>query len=293
MAESCDELTGRFIGRELGPATILKKLNEKAGELVFLAFQRTLRRQVAVKVLLKSQKSAPIKKEWFEREARIVAGLAHPNIVPIFEIGEAEDCYFQVIQIVEGTDLASVIKNRLKHPIPARRLMPLKDAVGVVLKILNGLAYAHEEGVVHLDMKPANILLESRAGRPLIADFGIASILEGEIPKGIIVGSPLYMAPERISNRNRDKLADVYSMGILLFELLAGELPLREKTVKGILRLKKRDPDNLFLQKPSQVTPRLSPVYDQIIARATATTPQDRYRDCSLFAAALEKAVKV
>ncbi len=270
-----------FIGRDLGTVTLLKPLGRGTMGVVFLGFQRTLKRQVAVKILLKNSRSNPQSRDSFQYEAELVAGLNHPNIVPIFEMGEAEDCYYQIIQIVRGGDLDRLLQQRLRNPIPSRRTMPIRDSVQLITQVLDGLGYAHEEGVVHQDIKPANILLDERSGRPLIADFGIARTLRNEIrQEGTIVGSPLFMAPELVASQQSDPRSDIYAVGIMLFQMCVGVLPLTESSPMGILTRKIEAPDTVFKFRPSQVTPRIDTEFEAIILRAMASRPTDRYQSC-------------
>jgi eukaryotic-like serine/threonine-protein kinase len=173
--------TKAFIGRELGTVTLLKVLGQGANGVVFAAFQRTLKRQVAVKVLPKSEALRQTSRELFLQEAEMVAALNHPNIIPIFEMGEAADCYYQVMQLVQGSDLETIIEKRLNNPLPTRRSLSVADSLNIMAQVLDGLGYAHDEGVIHQDIKPSNTLIEERSRRPLIADFGIATTLGLEI----------------------------------------------------------------------------------------------------------------
>lgn len=274
-----------FIGRELGTVTVVSLVGAGAAGMVFMGFQRTLKRQVAVKILPKGKTSAVQDSEKFLAEAEIVAGLSHPNIIPIHEVGESDDCFFQVIQIVKGDDLEKVIKKIRNHPIPRKRLLPVKEAVRICLGVLDGLAYAHEEGVVHNDIKPANILLEQRQKRPLIADFGIASFLRKSTDTDDnLLGTPLYMAPEYVMGGEYDGRADLYSVGVMLFQMLSEELPLREKDPVSLLTLKMRDPQRVFTHRPLEVSPVIDRPLDSIILRAIAPQPAERYRDGSAFA---------
>ena len=227
--------------------------------VVFVAFQKTLKRQVAVKVLSKNRENLILAGELFRDEGEIVAGLAHPNIIPIFEMGETDDCYFQVMQLVDGIDLRSTVKRLSKHPIPTKRLMPLDEAIDIIIHVADALGYAHEEGVVHQDIKPANILIDNRTRRPLVADFGIARALMGEYKsEGLIVGSPLYMAPEQALGKMTDGRADIYSLGVMLFEMASGNLPIRhDDSVDHMLERKKFAPDTFFTKLPSQTSPRI------------------------------------
>jgi serine/threonine-protein kinase len=272
-----------FIGRELGNVTLIRELGRGVMGVVFVAFQKTLKRQVAVKVLAKSGENSQLARELFRDEGEVVAVLSHPNISPIFEMGEADDCFYQVMQLVDGIDLRSMLKRLPKHPIPSKRLMPLDEAISIIMQIADALGYAHEEGVVHQDIKPANILIETRSNRPLVADFGIARAFGGEYKsEGLIVGSPLYMSPEQAMGKTTDGRADIYSLGVMLFEMSAGRLPVRlDDKVEMILERKKYAPDTFFTKLPSQMSPRIEGPLEKIILRATAAMVEQRYQNCA------------
>ncbi len=273
-----------IIGKQLGTVTTLKMLGRGAMGAVFVAFQHSLKRQVAVKVLPKSLAMTELSRQQFRDEAEIIASLSHPNIIPIFEMGETDTLYFQVMQLVQGADLGSILRNRLKHPLPSKRLLPRESTLHFIMDILDGLAYAHEEEVVHQDIKPANILIETRRNRPLIADFGIAKAAQLEYKaQGLLVGTPLYLSPEQARAQATDARADIYSTGVILFEMLAGALPLRREPVKQMLHRKARTPDTLYTMRPSETSPLIDTALERIILRAVAPHREDRYPDCRTF----------
>jgi serine/threonine-protein kinase len=274
----------KFIGRELGTVTLLKVLGQGANGIVFVAFQRTLKRQVAVKILLKTERTTEESRQMFNLEAEMVAALSHPNIIPVFEMGEADDCYYQVMQLIKGSDLETVIENRLKNPLPTRRTLPINETVQIMRQVLDALGYAHEEGVIHQDIKPANTLMEERLNRPLIADFGIARTIEaGSSEKQVLVGSPLYMAPERVKEHSADARADIFSAGVMLFKMLVGKLPVSEHNVMALLLKKVKDPDGVFTQRPSQMSRTVDDGLEQIVYKAIAPDPEKRYQTCRDF----------
>lgn len=273
-----------YIGREMGTVTILRLLGQGAMAAVFIAYQRTLKRQVAVKILPKTASRSGQSREQFQQEAEVVAGLSHPNIVPIFEMGEEDDCYYQVMQLVKGLDLETTINNRLKHPVPAKRLFPARDSIKIVQQILDGLGSAHEEGVVHRDIKPANILMERQRNRPLISDFGIAQTLQsGNSSESTVVGSPLYMAPECVSGNPVDWRTDIYSVAVILLRLLCGTLPLATRDAMALLAAKMESPERVFTTLPSQASPFIDEALEHIILRGLAPDPLQRHQSCAEF----------
>jgi serine/threonine-protein kinase len=280
--------SAKFIGTSMGNVTILRELGRGNMGIVFIGFQNSLKRQVAVKTLPKALIPNLKASEQFRDEAEIVAGLNHPNIIPIFEMGETDDVYFQVIQLVTGSDLRTIIRNLAKHPVPSKRILPFRQTVDIMVQVLEGLAFAHDEGVVHQDIKPANILMDEKTRRPLIADFGIARTAQMEYSAGgVIVGTPTYLSPEQASTQPTDCRTDVYSAGIVLFEMLAGRLPIRKEKVQDLLLRKIHSPNTFFEIPPSQASTAINTRLERIILQATAGDPDDRYPDCRIFAADL------
>ena len=169
--------------------------------------------------------------------------------------------------------------------------MPLDEAINIIIQVADALGYAHEEGVVHQDIKPANILIDNRTRRPLVADFGIARALMGEYKSdGLIVGSPLYMAPEQALGKVTDGRADIYSLGVMLFEMASGNLPIRhDDNVDHMLERKKYAPDTFFTKLPSHTSQRIDASLEKIIMRATAPLVGQRYQDCAGLSSDLEQ----
>ena len=279
-----------FIGRELANVTIVKELGRGTMGVVFTGFQKSLKRQVAVKVLHKAHACNAATWQSFRDEGEAIAVLNHPNIVPIYEMGEEDDCYFQVMQLVDGSDLRTILRRTFKHPLPLKRLLPLDQTLEIVIQVLNGLNFAHDEGVIHQDVKPGNILVERRDHRPLIADFGIARIFEADYcSQGKIVGTPLYMAPEQAAGKTTDGKADIYSMGVILFEMCAGMLPVKEEPVRDLIERKKYAPETFFIVKPSKASPLVDERLERIILKATAPKPEQRYARCEAYSDDLQR----
>jgi serine/threonine-protein kinase len=277
----------RIIGGTVGSATILQELARGNMGIVFTAFQQTLKRRIAVKILPKCQYTEDSVR-LFEQEAEAAAGLSHPGIVPIYEIGETPDFRYFTMQLIDGSPLSEDLEKMAKNPIPSRRLLPVKTALSIVRQILEALAYAHRSGVVHRDIKPENILIVKGSQIPVITDFGIANMLSARTDsRAVARGSPLYMAPEQILGEDADARVDVYAAGVLLFRLLVERLPLIDHAShEDILRSKVLG-ENIFRRSPSQANPRLNPEMDSIVAAATAATTDRRYPACREFAEAL------
>jgi serine/threonine-protein kinase len=275
------------IGMTIGNATILKELARGNMGIVFIAYQQRLKRRIAVKVLPKclwTDDSIRL----FEQEAEAVAGLSHPNIVPVYDIGENEFFRYFTMQLIDGTSLAEVLGKIAKNPLPSRRILPVKTALSILRQLLEALEYAHGRGVIHLDVKPENILLCTPAHIPIITDFGISRMVgHPNCASPVLRGSPLYMAPEQITLAETDARADVYAAGVLLFRLLVEKMPLVACSSYEDLLRRKAGGHLIFSRTPSQVNPRLHPDIDDIVAMAMSTAPHQRFATCGHFLCAL------
>jgi serine/threonine-protein kinase len=280
---------GAAIGMTVGGATILKELARGNMGIVFTAFQRSLKRPIAVKILPKCMYTAESIR-LFEQEAEAVAGLSHPNIVPIYEIGETHDFRYFTMQLIDGAPLSALLRNTARNPLPSRRILPLRTALSISRQVLEALEYAHRRGVVHRDIKPENILVVAGSRIPVITDFGISRIVAADADALVIPrGSPLYMAPEQIAGSDCDARADVHAAGVLLFRLLVEKLPLVAYSVREDILKRKLAGRPIFASAPSKANPRLSPEMDEIIACATAHAPDGRYASCRDFLGALDR----
>ncbi|MBU1170217.1 MAG: serine/threonine protein kinase [Proteobacteria bacterium] len=278
-----------LIGNQIGSSTIIRELARGGMSIIFVAFQRTLKRQIAVKILPKkliTSKTASL----FQQEAESAAILYHPNIIPIYEVGETDDFLFFTMQLVAGDTLSHLIKKAGKNIIPSRRFLPVERSIKMMFQILDALGYAHNQGIVHRDIKPGNILLDSVSNRPVVTDFGIAKVLRNDDDsKPIIQGTPVYMAPEQIVNRDVDGRADIYASGVMFYQMLVERLPLpRLKSTIALLKLKVKSNESIFTHKPSELNPVLHPAMDDIIFKATQKDIDLRYQTGREFIKDLE-----
>ena len=226
-----------FIGRTLnGRYEVLARLGVGGVGVVYQGRQVQLDRLVAIKVLQQSAAASPEWRRRFEREARVLSALAHPNVVPITDFGIDGDVPYLVMELLQGKTLADLIN---EGPVsPAR-------ALDIVRQTLRGLAFAHGQGIAHRDLKPANIFLQAlpdHADHVRLLDFGMAKFLEGASSPspaenlsrvGVVFGTPSYMAPEQAKAERVDTRADIYAAGAILFQLLAGRLPYVADTPEG------------------------------------------------------------
>jgi serine/threonine-protein kinase len=188
------------------------------------------------------------------------------------------------MQLIDGEDLRTFIHRHQLHPVPSRRVIPLQTSLQIMIQVLDALAYAHEEGVIHRDIKPANIMIDNHSSRTYLADFGIASsVLTEKTPSDVILGTPLYISPEQAWGKSIDNRADIYSAGIVLFELLLGILPLSTRSLDEIIKIKLYNPEKLFTSSPSSASSSIDKDLENIILQATAAEIDDRYFNCTVF----------
>ena len=278
-----------LIGAKVGTSTIMKELGRGSMAIVFIAFQQTLKRKIALKILPKSLLTSTAS-DRFQQEAEAAAILSHPNIIPIYEVGESDEFLFMSMQLVQGNDLYQYIRNAQKQIIPSRRILPLSFSIQIIIQVLDGLGYAHSQDIVHRDIKPANILIEKHTKRPLISDFGMVKFVRGdEIGKTMILGTPIYMAPEQISKSVVDGRADLYAVGTMLFQMIVEKLPIPNyDSLKSVLKHKMTEKAGIFLKMPSQLNSDLNENMDHIIQKAIAYDPAHRYSSSDEFIKALK-----
>ncbi|MEJ5359357.1 MAG: serine/threonine-protein kinase [Desulfobacterales bacterium] len=279
----------RLVGRQVGSATLLEELARGSMGIVFEAYQHTLKRRIAVKVLPEDGADEEAVR-LFTQEALAAAGLAHPHIVPVYEIGREPGFHWFSMPLIRGESLDRRLRRLAAHPVPGRRMLSAAEALAFLQQVLEALDFAHRHGVVHRDVKPANILLADGSLLPLLTDFGIACLRRpgGEALK-TARGSPLYMAPEQILEPAADERVDVYAAGVLLFRLLVPELPLIPHRSVEELLVAKSTGKPVFTRRPSEVNPRLDREMDALIAQATAFRREERFASCRRFAEALAR----
>lgn len=276
-----------LIGQDIGSSTLLEEIARGNMGAVFVGYQGSLKRKIAIKVLPKSVMT-PRNARLFQQEAELAAILSHPNIIPVYEVGDAGNFLFLSMQLVKGKPLSYHIKRSRKNPLPSRRILPLKMTFSIIISVLNALDYAHSQSIIHRDIKPANILIDSYDNRPVIVDFGLARA--NHETGSVTVGTPLYMAPEQITDPDVDGRADIYSTATMLLEMLT-PIPLFQniRSAKELVRKKIERREKLFLKRPSELNPALTKDMDRILSRALAFGPADRYATCREFREELEQ----
>jgi serine/threonine protein kinase len=273
------DLTGQTLDRYL----ITGKLGMGGMAAVFKAYQPTLDRYVAIKVLHPIVASDEKFLARFRREARAAASLRHPHIVQIYDFGNDGDRYYMAMEYVEGLTL----KQRLDEVRAGGQHMPLDEAVRIISQVADALYYAHEIGMVHRDVKPANILLDDR-GRAVLSDFGIVHMMEGtRYTLSSVLGTPHYMSPEQGMDQTVDARSDIYSLGAVLYEMLTGQVPFSADTLIAVIFKHVQEP----LPPPRSINPDLPAEVEQVVVKAMAKSPADRFTSAREMAAALLTAV--
>ncbi|MDA0184235.1 PASTA domain-containing protein [Solirubrobacter phytolaccae] len=256
----------------------MKRLGAGGMAEVWCAEDEVLGRRVALKLLGGRYASDPEFRERFRREAQAAAGLTHPNIVGVFDRSEWEGTPYIAMELVDGQTLKELVTER--GPLPPH------IAVGLVEQILRALAYAHRRGIVHRDIKPQNVILDPE-GEAKVADFGIARAGHSEMTQtGSIVGTVQYLSPEQANGHPVDRRSDLYSAGIVLYELLTGQVPFDgEAPVSIALKHVNERP-----VPPGQLRPGIPPALEAVVLRALEKDPNLRFQSAEEFIAALEQA---
>jgi serine/threonine protein kinase len=247
---------------------LLEPLGKGGMAVVYRARDLMLERLVAVKVLREDYSSDPAFQERFRQEAKAAANLSHPNIVTMHDFGLDNGKLFLVMEYVPGTDLKTLTKER-------GRFTP-EEALPLLIQACAGIGYAHRAGLVHCDVKPQNMLVTPDM-RLKVADFGIARALSTIHPdeqSDVIWGSPQYFAPEQASGAAPAPASDVYSLGIIMYEMLTGSLPFQGTTATDLARLHVEEEPPLL----SEMIPEISPALEQIMTKVLSKEPSQRYR---------------
>jgi serine/threonine protein kinase/tetratricopeptide (TPR) repeat protein len=273
----------RLIAALANRYTIERELGRGGMATVYLAQDLKHRRRVALKVL-RPELTLAVGAERFLREIEIAGGFVHPHIVPVFDSGETDGFLYYVMPYLVGETL----RNRLMR----EGQLPIEDAVEIACDVANALAYAHGQGIVHRDIKPENILFEE--GHAIVADFGIARAIsaaasttnDGMTGAGLALGTPLYMSPEQSAGHLRlDGRADIYSLGCVLYEMLAGEPPFTGPTPQAVAAQHAQDSPPPLRDKRSEVPVEV----EQAVTKSLHKLPADRFASATEFAAALPR----
>jgi serine/threonine-protein kinase len=260
---------------QLGRYEILGEIGRGAMGVVYRARDPELDRVVAIKTIdiaLEESEKAQYEAR-FRQEARAAAGLNHPNIVTVHDIGRSGDIAFMAMEYIEGAELRALLE-------PGKPLAPAQ-AIAIAAQIAEGLAYAHGHGVVHRDVKPRNIMVLPQ-GLIKITDFGIARMRSAaaQTQAGTLMGSPRYMSPEQVSGQRADHRSDLFSLGIVLYEMLAGAPPFAGENVTALMY----QIVHVAPPAPSAIAPAVPDVLDVIVAKLLAKPVEDRYQSAAELA---------
>ncbi len=268
-------------GRLLGPYTIVSELGHGGMANVYLGRQPSVEREVAIKVLPAHFLQDRTFLDRFTREAKIVARLQHPCILPVYDFGEQDGMPFIVMAYMSGGTLADVIRDT-----PGG--LPLDKVTKLVDQIASALDYAHKHGIIHRDFKPSNVLLD-RDGNPYLADFGLARAVEdgAHLTGSGILGTPSYMAPEMSRPGDPTPLVDIYALGVTLYEMLTGQRPYQAATPVGVLLAHTVQP----IPDACALRPDLPEAAQDVIVRAMAKEPAERYQSAEELAEAFRGAI--
>jgi serine/threonine-protein kinase len=265
-----------------GDYELLEEVARGGMGIVFKARQKSLDRVVALKMLRPGSRFSRDAGRSLHAEGEMAAGLEHPRIVPVYEVGQVGRQPFVSMELIEGENLAQRLARWRQDGTEA-----IVEGVSLLAEVARAVHFAHRRGVLHRDLKPSNVLID-RSGRPFVADFGLARRIEAEVAlgeAGAIVGTPLYMAPEQAAGEDRLTTAvDIWGLGAVLYELLTGRPPFVGETPLEVLdRVRRDDPT-----PPAALNPRLDPRLEAICLRCLEKEPGRRYPSAEALAEALE-----
>ena len=269
---------------KLGKYVDLKQIGQGGMAEVYIGTDPTLNRKVAIKLILPHFADKTAFENRFQREAKTVAGLRHSAIVQIYEYSIENGTPFMVMEYLHGGTLDDLLAKNKSQGIT----ITLEKTAQILQKVAGGLDYAHQRGLIHRDIKPSNILI-SDEGEPIIADFGIVKLLDEAsvlTQTGGVVGSPRYLPPEQASQKDIDHRSDIYSLGIVVYQMLTGEVPFDGDLISVMMQHVNNPPKN-----PRSINPDIPEAAVQVILKALEKDPHDRYDNAGQFAAAFRKSI--
>ncbi len=265
---------------KLGRFEILAEIGRGAMGIVYKAKDPMLERIVAIKTINMGtdQDGAEMYEKRFYQEARAAGGLNHPNIVTVYDIGKTESVCYMAMEYIEGAELRTLL-------LPGKPL-PVPRALSIAAQMAEGLAYAHERGVVHRDIKPANIMVPE-SGAVKITDFGIARMRSSNVQTqtGMMMGSPKYMSPEQVIGKRADHRSDIFSLGAILYEMLTGAAPFTGESVNAVMY----QIVNFVPPAPSAINPAAPAALDSVLGRMLAKALEDRFQSAAEIARSLRE----
>ncbi len=274
-------MADRKEGTTLGGYRIISQIGKGGMATVYKAYQPSMERYVALKVLPQYHAQDPQFTQRFIQEARIIASLEHRNILPVYDFGEENGVTYMVMRYLETGTLQDILA--LGKPT-------LPETVDVITQICAALDYAHRRGVVHRDVKPANVMVDEE-GTVYLTDFGLAKVLENSpqlTASGAVMGTPLYMSPEQSRGIAVDGRSDIYAVGVVLYEMVTGRPPFQAETPLAVVLAHIHDP----LPLPQEINPDVPDEIQRVILKALAKDPDDRYQTAHELAEALSEAAE-
>lgn len=269
-------------GQMLGPYRIINQIGQGGMATVYKAYQASMDRNVAIKVLPGQLAESREFTQRFQQEAHIIAKLEHPHILPVFDYGESEGVTYLVMRYLDAGTLREKMENG--------RPLPLDEIDRLFTQLAGALGYAHSFGIVHRDLKPSNALIDAQ-GNLFLTDFGIAKLLESASPRltqtDAIMGTPAYISPEQAQAVQVDQRSDIYSLGIILYEMVTGRVPFVAETPLAVILKHVSDP----LPPPSTLKPDIPEAIERVILKALAKHPEDRFATVGEFLAAWKRAL--
>jgi serine/threonine protein kinase len=267
-----------LIGKVLGQYTILEEAGRGGMATVYLAKQASMSRNVAIKVLPPHFLHDPSFLERFKREVEVISQLEHPHILPIYEFGEADGMPYIAMRYLGGGSMAQMIR---------RGVPDLDDLIRPLRQISQALDYAHLQGIIHRDLKPGNIMLDE-GGNAYLSDFGIARVMGSDLTGSAIIGTPAYMSPEQANGIAIDGRSDIYSLGVVLFELITGREPYQAETPMALLLKHMNEP----MPAARDFREGVPDSIEEVLAKSTAKDPDNRYSSTREMSDAFEHAIR-
>ena len=278
-------MTNTLIGQTLGKYDIIESVGSGGMAEVYRALQQPLEREVAIKVLHPHLVANEDLQNRFFREAKAIASLRHPHIIQIYDYDVSGETYFMAMEFLRGKSLEDYITQIYEESVQMPPI-PVQDALKIASDIASALDYSHKHGMVHRDVKPANIM-RTAEGHVILTDFGIATMLNATriTRDGSTSGTPAYMSPEQALGQQGDHRSDIYSLGAVLYELVTGQQPFESDTLYGLIMKQVNEPP----PPPTAINPTLSPLVERVIEKAMAKDPEQRYQTAAEFAADIDR----
>lgn len=269
-----------YIGKTLGAYQLVEQIGQGGMATVFKAYQPSMDRYVAIKILPSHFTQDATFAARFAQEAHTLARLEHPHILPVYDYGEQEGITYLVMRYIDAGTLRDLITER--------GAMDLRKIARVMGQVGRALGHAHSQGIIHRDIKPSNVLIDA-SGNAFLTDFGIAKIVAGSANftgTGAVIGTPAYMAPEQGMGKPLDHRCDIYAMGVMLYEMVTGQVPFDAETPLAVMMMHVYNP----LPLPRQARPDLPEVIERIILKSMAKSPDDRFQNVVEMVEVLEQA---